>query len=163
MQGGVNEGDAEEAPTPSAAPARAAAAMDFIPAAPSGGLGLGTSPRAVSPPPADPYQIPSAPSSTPFVPPPAVPGYSPPPPAAPQYHQPVPQPAPQPVPQPQYQPPVAQSRPSASYSSTAPPKSMSDPRAKDCVELCQFAVSALKHNDINLARERLQAALKLLD
>ena len=38
----------------------------------------------------------------------------------------------------------------------------SETKYKDCTELCHFAIAALKHNDANLAKERLQEALKLL-
>lgn len=43
-----------------------------------------------------------------------------------------------------------------------PPLTAADPRAKDAIELCAFAMAALKHNDIALARERLQIALQRL-
>lgn len=164
MQGGIGEEEAPEGAPAVSAPASAAA--DFgIPMAPTGmPLGMDKPPPALptpAPAPAPaPYEIPSAPSSAPFVAPPSlpIPGYAPQVPPAQQYQQ-YQQPA-QPVAQPQFQPAVTQSKPS--FNSTAPPKSMNDPRAKDCVELCQFAISALKHNDINLARERLQAALNHL-
>lgn len=44
-----------------------------------------------------------------------------------------------------------------------PPTSSLDPRAKDCIELCHFAVRALQYNDMNLARERLKEALRRLE
>lgn len=40
--------------------------------------------------------------------------------------------------------------------------SSSETKYKDCTELCHFAIAALKHNDANLAKERLQEALRLL-
>lgn len=46
--------------------------------------------------------------------------------------------------------------------SRAPPINNADPRVKDTVELCNFAIAALKHNEIALARDRLQEALKRL-
>ena len=38
----------------------------------------------------------------------------------------------------------------------------SEAKYKDCTELCHFAIAALKHNDANLAKEKLQEALRLL-
>jgi vacuolar protein sorting-associated protein VTA1 len=46
--------------------------------------------------------------------------------------------------------------------SRAPPLNNADPRVKDTVELCNFAIAALKHNEIALARDRLQEALRRL-
>lgn len=43
-----------------------------------------------------------------------------------------------------------------------PPINNADPRVKDAVELCNFAVAALKHNEIALAKDRLQEALRRL-
>jgi len=45
---------------------------------------------------------------------------------------------------------------------TAPPLSNLDPRVKDAVELCYFAISSMKHNELGLARDRLKEALKRL-
>jgi hypothetical protein len=42
------------------------------------------------------------------------------------------------------------------------PNASSEIKYKDCTELCHFAIAALKHNDANLAKERLQEALRLL-
>jgi len=107
----------------------------------------------------DPAGIPAPPT---FVPPPSVPmpGYTSPAPVA---HQ--PKEAPRPQQQSQHQPQQHLHVPSAkpAFNSSVPPKSMNDPRAKDCVELCQFAIAALKYNDINLARSRLAEALRMLD
>ena len=46
---------------------------------------------------------------------------------------------------------------------TRPPVSNSDPRVQDTVELCNFAILALKKNEIALAKERLREALRRLE
>ena len=38
-----------------------------------------------------------------------------------------------------------------------------DVRVKDAIEYCSFAITALKHNEINLAKERLREALRMLE
>lgn len=43
-----------------------------------------------------------------------------------------------------------------------PPINSNDPRVKDTIELCTFAIADLKHNDISKAREKLQEALRRL-
>lgn len=43
-----------------------------------------------------------------------------------------------------------------------PPSNNSDPRVKDTIELCTFAIADLKHNDLAKAREKLQEALRRL-
>lgn len=58
-----------------------------------------------------------------------------------------------------YQYPPASNNPGASR---APPLNNADPRVKDTVEICNFVIAALKHNEIALARERLQEALRRL-
>lgn len=50
--------------------------------------------------------------------------------------------------------------PPATY--VAPPYNNADPRVKDTIELCSFAVASLKKNDLKTARERLTEALKRL-
>jgi len=45
---------------------------------------------------------------------------------------------------------------------STPPATNTDPRVKDVIEICAFAVAALKHNEINLARDRLTEALRRL-
>mmetsp|Transcript_33176 Transcript_33176/g.56765 ORF Transcript_33176/g.56765 Transcript_33176/m.56765 type:complete len:299 (-) Transcript_33176:101-997(-) len=44
-----------------------------------------------------------------------------------------------------------------------PPINNTDPRVQDTVELCNFAILALKKNEIALARERLKEALRRLE
>jgi hypothetical protein len=38
-----------------------------------------------------------------------------------------------------------------------------DLRVKDAIEYCSFAITALKHNEVNLAKERLREALRTLE
>ena len=57
---------------------------------------------------------------------------------------------------------AAAPRPTFSPARSGAPLTAADPRAKDAMELCAFAMAALKHNDIALARERLQLALQRL-
>mmetsp|Transcript_28441 Transcript_28441/g.31061 ORF Transcript_28441/g.31061 Transcript_28441/m.31061 type:complete len:300 (-) Transcript_28441:103-1002(-) len=124
-----------------------------IPAAPS------TAPQT------SPYPSLSAPIQ-PFSPPAPV-SYQPPSQPQPTYQQPVHQPivpAQQPRPlQPVMQPPQPQNYvfPTATIP-RGPPQSPADPRVKDTIELAQFAISALNHNNIQLARDRLQEALRRL-
>lgn len=47
--------------------------------------------------------------------------------------------------------------------SRPPATSKEDPRVKDAMEICSFAISALKHNEIPLAKERLLEALNRLN
>lgn len=161
----------EDITAPAATSAPESSAESDIPAAPT--ASIAAAPAPISAPAVGEYDaqgIPNAPSTAPFVPPPSLPiaGYNaaPIPPPQPPVH--YAQPSVQPTPQ-QYQPPVPAPVSAPVYSmphggvSGAPPKSMSDPRAKDCMELCQYAMSALKHNDMNLAKERLIAALRLLE
>lgn len=46
---------------------------------------------------------------------------------------------------------------------SSPPTNNLDTRVQDSIELCSFALSALKHNELALARERLQEALRRLE
>jgi len=66
----------------------------------------------------------------------------------------------------QYTPPVRPIPPSSSFavsgSGSSSIRSASDPRCKDAQEYCHYAIAALKVGDINLARERLHAALQQL-
>jgi hypothetical protein len=38
-----------------------------------------------------------------------------------------------------------------------------DAKIKDAIEYCSFAITALKHNEVNMAKERLREALSLLE
>ena len=131
------------------------------------------------------YDIPNAPSSLPVIMPPTLPmpGYTPPPTQPVQYQ---PPPSYQQPPQQHHNPVPTQTQNYAStnsYPSAAPsapslstpslfsnkqtnglpPKNANDPRANDCIELCQFAIAAIKHNDIPLAKQRLLDALLKLE
>lgn len=44
-----------------------------------------------------------------------------------------------------------------------PPLSNLDPRVKDSIELCSFAVAAMKKNELSIAKERLKEALQRLE
>ena len=44
-----------------------------------------------------------------------------------------------------------------------PTRGTLDDRVKDAMELCNFAIAALKYNEVNLAKQRLQEALKSLE
>lgn len=44
-----------------------------------------------------------------------------------------------------------------------PSRGSLDDRTKDAIELCNFAIAALKYNDVPMARQRLQEALKSLE
>mmetsp|Transcript_77253 Transcript_77253/g.151544 ORF Transcript_77253/g.151544 Transcript_77253/m.151544 type:complete len:297 (-) Transcript_77253:26-916(-) len=46
---------------------------------------------------------------------------------------------------------------------TRPPVANNDPRVQDTVELCNFAILALKKNEIALAKDRLREALRRLE
>jgi hypothetical protein len=50
----------------------------------------------------------------------------------------------------------------ASSAAKRPPVNTNDPRVKDTIELCTFAIADLKHNDVSKAREKLQEALRRL-
>lgn len=51
--------------------------------------------------------------------------------------------------------------PPAQYST--PPVYNSDPRVKDTIELCHFAVASLNKNDLLTAKQRLAEALRRLE
>lgn len=51
--------------------------------------------------------------------------------------------------------------PPSQYAS--PPVYNTDPRVKDTIELCQFAIASLNKNDLLKAKQRLQEALKRLE
>ena len=44
-----------------------------------------------------------------------------------------------------------------------PSRGSLDDRVKNAIELSSFAIAALKYNDVSLAKQRLEEALKLLE
>eukprot|EP01035_Chromulina_nebulosa_P019473 gene19473-25355_t len=53
--------------------------------------------------------------------------------------------------------------PSPVITNRPPPNNNNDPRVKDAIEVCNFAIAALKYNDITLAKDRLNEALRRLN
>ena len=135
VSGAVGEIEANNTISPAPAPTAEVSPLPYdIPAAPS------NAPMVMPPPlPMPGYEVPPAapyvPPTAPYVPPaapyvaPAAPYV---PPAAP-YVAPVPVAPPAPI----------------SFNHTAAPRSRDDPRCKDCVEYCNFAVAALKVSSMN--------------